>query len=159
MVTLERFLKFYFRALKKQFSRLAFPFHLQLFVINQLSWFTFRFSHNYFLPFLLQYALKSSHFDNMKFSNVFENRIHNSKISHFNFVKAETFEIRAFRTHLTGISQFLTTLRKSLYTLPVKIKKVIINGHCLGTQADSQSRNLKKCMKNNMENIDFDLDH
>lgn len=111
---------------------------------------------------VLQCALKSSHSDNMEFlefSNVFENIILNSKISRFNFVKAGTFEIRAFPTHLIGINWFLTTLRKSLYTLPVKIKKVIINGHCVVIPTDFQNRNLKKCMKGNMENIDFDLDH
>ena len=53
-----------------------------------------------------------------------------SEISRFNFVKAETFEVRASPIHLIGISWFLTTLDKSLYTLPAKIKKVIINGHC-----------------------------
>lgn len=75
---------------------------------------------------VLQGALKPSHSHNMEFlefSNVFENIILNSKISRFNFVKAGTLEILAFPTHLIGISWFLTALRKSLYTLPVKKKE------------------------------------
>ena len=58
-----------------------------------------------FLSFLVTVCTKiRSHFDNMEFSNVFENIILNSKISRFKFVKAETFEVRAFPTHLIGIS-------------------------------------------------------
>ena len=76
--------------------------------------------------------------------------------SRFNFVKAETFEIRAFPIHLIGISWFLTTLGKSLYTLPAKIKKKSLSMGIV-RPADSQNRNLKKCMLDSMENIDFDL--